>query len=215
MSVRQLTHFIESFRDRLNTLQQQISELPKSQVQSEQISQTFAALQTSLEILIADYTTQEPCEERFSTGKYELQALFDEALDGMLIADDAGSYVDVNPAACELLGLSREEILTKSVGDFLEPGVDFSQGWQQFLEQGRVRGESRVLRPDGTVRETENTAVANFVPHRHLSILRDITEHYAIAKQHYAITMPCYAITMPCYVITKPCYAIANAYKMS
>ncbi|WP_414581217.1 PAS domain S-box protein [Scytonema sp. PCC 10023] len=187
MSVRQLAQFIESFRDRLNTLQQQISELPKTQMQSEQISQTFAALQTSLEILIRDYTTQEPSEERFSTGEYELQALFNEALDAMLIADDAGSYVDVNLAACELLGLSREEILTKSVGDFLEPGVDFSQGWQQFLEQGRVRGESRVLRPDGTVRETENTAVANFVPHRHLSILRDITERKRIEAERNQI----------------------------
>ncbi|BAZ24021.1 sensory box histidine kinase [Kalymmatonema gypsitolerans NIES-4073] len=182
MSVRQLKQ-IESFRDRLNMLQQQIGELPKSQRQSEQISQTFAALHTSLERLIADYTTQRPSEERFSSGEYELQALFDEALDAILIADDAGFYVDANPAACEVLGLSREEILTKSVGDFLEPGVDFSQGWQQFLEQGRVRGESRVLRPDGTVRETENTAVANFVPHRHLSILRDITERKRIEAE--------------------------------
>ncbi|MEI2578874.1 PAS domain S-box protein [Scytonema sp. PRP1] len=182
MSVRQLKQ-IESFRDRLNMLQQQIGELPKSQRQSEQISQTFAALHTSLEKLIADYTTQQPSEERFSSGEYELQALFDEALDAILIANDAGFYVDANPAACEVLGLSREEILTKSVGDFLEPGVDFSQGWQQFLEQGRVRGESRVLRPDGTVRETENTAVANFVPHRHLSILRDITQRKRIEAE--------------------------------
>ena len=183
MSVRQLTHFIESFRDRLNTLQQQISELPKSQVQSEQISQTFAALQTSLEILIAHYTTQEPCEERFSTGEYELQALFDEALDAMLIADDAGRYVDANPAACELLSLSREEILTRSIADITEPGVDFSQEWESFLEHGRVREEFRILRPDGAVRETEYAAVANFVPHRHLSILRDITERKRIEAE--------------------------------
>ncbi|BAY47078.1 sensory box histidine kinase [Scytonema sp. HK-05] len=186
MSVRQLKQ-IESFRDRLNTLEQQISELPKSQAQSEQISQSFVALQTSLERLRSDVTTQQPSKERFSTGEYELQALFDEALDAMLIADDAGSYIDVNPSACELLGLSREEILTKSVGDFLEPGVDFFQGWQRFLEQGRVRGESRVLRPDGTVRETENTAVANFVPHRHLSILRDITERKRIEAERNQI----------------------------
>ncbi|KAB8314862.1 PAS domain S-box protein [Tolypothrix campylonemoides VB511288] len=73
--------------------------------------------------------------------------------------------------------------MTKSVADFLEPGVDFSQAWQSFLEQGRVRSESRVLRPDGTVRETEYSAVANFVPHRHLSILRDITERKRIEAE--------------------------------
>ncbi|MBD2776630.1 PAS domain-containing sensor histidine kinase [Iningainema tapete] len=112
----------------------------------------------------------------FSTDKDKLQALFNEALDAMLIADDTGTYVDANPAACELLGLSRQEILTRSIANFTEPSVDFSQVWQQFLEQGRVRGEFRIFRPDGTVRETEYKAVANFVPHLHLSILRDITE---------------------------------------
>lgn len=190
-SVRQLKQ-IELFRDRLNTLQQQISELPKSQTQSEQISQTFATLQTCLEILIGYYTTldsttQQPSQERFLSGEYELQALFDEALDAILIADDASSYVDANPAACEVLGLSREEILTKSIGDILEPGVDFSQKWQWFLQQGRVRGEFRIMRPDGTVRDAEYAAVANFVPHRHLSILRDITERKRIEAKRNQI----------------------------
>lgn len=187
MSVRQLTVQIESFCDRLNIVQQQIGELPKTVAQSQQLEQTFAVLYTSLERLIADFTTQPPTGEWFLTGKYELQALFDEALDAMLIADDVGSYVDANPAACELLGVSREEILTRSIADFTESTVDFSQAWQWFLEQGRVRGEFPILRPDGTVRETEYTAVANFVPHRHLSILRDITERNRIEAERIQI----------------------------
>ena len=144
-----------------------------------EIFQTFVTRQRDIERLIA-FTTQALTLSRFSTGKYELQALFDEALDAMLIADDTGYYVDANPAACELMGVSREEILTRSIADFTEQDVDFSQLWQWFLEQGRVRGEFRIRRPDGTVRETEYTAVANFVPHRHLSILRDVTERKRI-----------------------------------
>jgi PAS domain S-box-containing protein len=175
MSVSQFTQQVESFRNSLNTLEQQISGLPKTQTQSDQIFYTFLALRTSLESLTND-TTSVLSEEKFFTGKHELRALFHEALDAILIANDTGRYVDANPAACELLGLSREEILTRSVSDIKDPNIDFSQVWQSFLEQGKVKGEFRILRPDGTVRETEYTAVANFVPHRHLSILRDITE---------------------------------------
>ncbi|MEW6491106.1 MAG: PAS domain S-box protein [Cyanobacteriota bacterium] len=105
-----------------------------------------------------------------------LQALFNEALDAIAIANDAGTYIDVNPAACELFGLSRDELLGRNISNFAEPGFDFTLAWRGFLEQGRVKGVFRLRRPDGTVRETEFAATANVVPHCHLSILRDITE---------------------------------------
>jgi PAS domain S-box-containing protein len=104
------------------------------------------------------------------------QDLFDNALDAIAIADDEGRYVDVNPAACELFGLSKEELLHRRVTDFADPTLDVTGVWQQFLQQGQLKGEFILHRPDGQVRQTEFAAVANFIPHRHLSILRDITD---------------------------------------
>ncbi len=105
----------------------------------------------------------------------QFQAIFNGALDAMLIADDEGNYIDANPAACELLGLPRESLLGCNISNFAEPDVDFQEAWCSFLEQGRITGEFRLLRPDGTVRETEFAATANILPHRHLAVLRDIT----------------------------------------
>jgi PAS domain S-box-containing protein len=113
----------------------------------------------------------------------QFQAIFHETLDAILITDDQGKYIDANPAACELLGLPREELLGCSIANFAQPGVDVAQAWRSFLEQGRVTGEVRLLRPDGTVRETEFAATANILPHRHLSVLRDITGRKKVEQE--------------------------------
>ncbi|MEQ9482571.1 PAS domain S-box protein [Coleofasciculus sp. F4-SAH-05] len=111
------------------------------------------------------------------------QALFNQALDAMAIADDQGQYVEVNPAACQLFGLSREELLGCRISDFADLEFDFSQGWRMFLEQGQVKGEFRLRRRDGTIRETEYAATANVIPHRHLSVLRDITDRKQVEAE--------------------------------
>ncbi|MEQ9233460.1 PAS domain S-box protein [Coleofasciculus sp. E2-BRE-01] len=111
------------------------------------------------------------------------QALFNQALDAMAIADDQGQYVEVNPAACRLFGLSREELLGCRISDFADLEFDFSQAWRIFLEQGHVKGEFRLRCRDGTIRETEYSATANVIPHRHLSVLRDITERKQVEAE--------------------------------
>ena len=48
--------------------------------------------------------------------------------------------------------------------------------WQAFLEQGEQEGEFPLYRPDGEMRSLEFKAKAGFLPGRHLSVLRDVTE---------------------------------------
>lgn len=116
--------------------------------------------------------------EALSETEKEFRAVFDSALDAMLVADDLGNYVDANMAACELFGISKEELLNSKLADFVEPGrePEARHAWQVFLEQGEQKGVFRLYRRDETVRELEYMAKANFLPGRHLSVLRDITE---------------------------------------
>ena len=105
-------------------------------------------------------------------------AAFDNALDAMLIADDEANYIDANPAACAIFGLPRSELLKRNLFDFLELGQSraVEKAWQTFIKSGEDRGDFHLYRPDGTTRELEYRAKANILPHRHLSILRDVTD---------------------------------------
>lgn len=123
-----------------------------------------------------DITDCKQTEQALQARDHQLRAFFEGAIDAKLIADDEGRYIDANPAACELLGLCKAEVLGCRISDFAEPHFDFAQAWCSFLEQGRVTGEFRLMRPDGTVREVEYASTANFLPHRHLAVLRDITQ---------------------------------------
>lgn len=106
----------------------------------------------------------------------QLRAIFEGAHDAILIADDEARYVDANPAALELFGLSREALLGRRVSEFVEPAFDFEAAWGAFLEEGEQRGVIVLVRPDGERREAEFNAKAHILPGRHLSVLRDVTE---------------------------------------
>jgi PAS domain S-box-containing protein len=105
----------------------------------------------------------------------ESEALFAAARDAVLVVDDSRTFVDANPAACRLLGLSSPELIGRRFDDFLaEPGVDLDAAWRTFLETGEQTGELRLVRPDGELKHVEYSATARFVAGRHLAILRDI-----------------------------------------
>jgi PAS domain S-box-containing protein len=106
-----------------------------------------------------------------------LRALFDSVLDAVLVATDDREYVDVNPAACELLGVSREELLGSRLEDFVpEEQRDATQeAWGGFIERGQMEGEIVLRRADGALRVAEFRARAGFQPGQHLAVLRDVT----------------------------------------
>ena len=104
------------------------------------------------------------------------RVIFDSALDAMLIADDARRYVEVNAAACELFGVTADELRGRRIDDFSDARFDVEAAWRAFLEGGALAGEFPLRRPDGTVRIVDFRARAHIAPHRHLSILRDVTD---------------------------------------
>jgi PAS domain S-box-containing protein len=125
-----------------------------------------------------DVTERHQAEEALRSSELQLRAFFQGANDAMVIADDEGRYIDANPAACKLFGLSKADLFGRNIAEFIEPGFDFIQAWQKFQASGKKTGEFPLLRPDGTIREVEYGATANFLPHRHLSILRDMSDVY-------------------------------------
>jgi two-component system cell cycle sensor histidine kinase/response regulator CckA len=134
----------------------------------------------ALEAVIRDVTEQVLALEQLREEERKFHAVFEGALDALLLANTDRVYVDANPAACELLGVSREEIVGRRVEDFSDGAPDdVVAGWDAFLSAGRQEGEFTLARPDGGVRETEFRATANIKPGLHLSIHRDVTARHA------------------------------------
>ncbi|MFL6450822.1 MAG: sensor histidine kinase [Bryobacteraceae bacterium] len=106
------------------------------------------------------------------------QALFEHALDAVLVANDERRYVDANRAASDLIGVDRELIIGSQIEDFFQvvEGESVPEAWNAFQMEGTQTGVCRVCRPDGTIRFASFRAKANFRPGLHLSILRDVTE---------------------------------------
>ena len=134
---------------------------------------------------VLDISDRKSAEESLRQSESQFRALFENALDAVLIANDLGVYVDANPAACELLGVSYNEIINHTINDFTEEDdkAETSRMWSRFLKEGTMRGESRLRRPDGKVVEVDFSATANFLPGRHLSLLRDVTERRLLEDQ--------------------------------
>jgi two-component system cell cycle sensor histidine kinase/response regulator CckA len=121
-------------------------------------------------------------QDKLRISEQLLRAVFDASLDAMVIADDEGRYTDANPAACDLFGLPRGELLGKRIAEFAAPHYEQGTNWRSFRQDGRLRGEFPLLRPDGSRRLLEYSAVADVLPGRHLSVLRDVTEREDAAR---------------------------------
>jgi len=103
------------------------------------------------------------------------RALFERGADAVIVADDGGTILEANPAACELLGHSVGEIVGSSVTDIVQRGASETRSlWEQFAHEGTQRGELELARADGTSIPVEYNAVRDIVPGRHVSVLRDI-----------------------------------------
>ncbi|AUV82022.1 hypothetical protein C2R22_10480 [Salinigranum rubrum] len=138
---------------------------------------------TGLSVYFRDVTSRVEDQRELEASEGRFRTLFEGTLDALVLADDEGTYLDANPAACDLFGLPRAELVGRSVGDFAAPGFDFDAAWDGFLGAESMRGEFELVRPDGDTRVTDFTARANIRPGEHLSVLRDVTERVERERQ--------------------------------
>jgi PAS domain S-box-containing protein len=143
-------------------------------------------------ILLAmeDITERRRAERLLQEQERTLRALFEGTLDAILIADDTGVFTRVNAAATALLGYPAEALIGKRISDLMADASGseeaFDAQWKSFLAQGHQEGIITLRRADGGLVHTEFRARAHFVPGRHVSTLRDITERTRLEAERAA-----------------------------
>lgn len=109
--------------------------------------------------------------------------LFENSLDGLMLTAPDGSVLDANPAACRILGRSREEILQigrPGVLDSSDPRLAVMIAERE--QTGATHGELTAKRKDGTLFPIEVSSVTFHGPTGRLktcTIIRDISERKA------------------------------------
>ncbi|HEX5423812.1 MAG TPA: PAS domain S-box protein [Candidatus Acidoferrales bacterium] len=121
------------------------------------------------------------CREQRDTAKAldnaerTYKSVFDSALDSILVFDDAGTCLNANPAALILLGCESDALTGRPMEGFFCHYQNPGMTWRKFLNHRSGHAETMIVRADGHARFVEYTMKLNFLPGRHVAIVRDVT----------------------------------------
>ncbi len=128
------------------------------------------------------YTQQQQTNAKLQESEYKFKSLVDQAAEMLFLHDTEGNIIEVNRAAIENTGYSRNELCNMNVMD-IDPDVikrdDLKNYWKTLRpDSAPVTFESRHQRKDGTIYPAEVTiAVVQLKDEKLLLALsRNITE---------------------------------------
>ncbi|MCX6340198.1 MAG: PAS domain S-box protein, partial [Candidatus Aureabacteria bacterium] len=112
---------------------------------------------------------------------------FEDLKDAVFIETPEGRIIDVNKAACQMLGYSKKELLKMDVAAILPPEIasKLSRSVQKDTVRKGVYVETENMRKDGTLIPVEVSCTLNEIggERRVIAISRDITERRRIEDE--------------------------------
>ena len=136
----------------------------------------------SKQAMILDIDNLKRAEEALKESEAKYRSLFDDSMDAICITDRAGRFIDLNRAAEELVGYSRDELLTKvGVAELFVDSAEM-ESFRHLVEgKGALKDfKARIRRKDGTVmmcllsasvRRSEDGKVKGYQ-----GVIRDVTK---------------------------------------
>jgi PAS domain S-box-containing protein len=124
-----------------------------------------------------DVTERLKAEEEKKKSEQNYRSLFEQASDVILLTDLTGNILAVNPSGSELLGYTREEMIGKNTGVFIDPLQLQNEPLTipQLVEGQQIIRRRKATKKTGEIVELESNSKRIFGD-RILVIARDITE---------------------------------------
>ena len=105
-------------------------------------------------VMTIDISKRKRFEESLQESEEKFRNLFEHAKDAVILADaDTGILVDINPAACKMIGLPKDKIVGKHQTVLHPPEMadKFKQVFREHVEKGLVESDDTIIqRADGT-----------------------------------------------------------------
>lgn len=125
-----------------------------------------------------DITDQMRAEEKLKDSESRYRLLFETSLDGIMIVDGNGKYIDVNESLCRILKTPREKLMGSHFSEHMLPErvEDARKAFIALQEKGFFTGDFPMRAGDGTIVELTWSSRANFMPGLHVCVARDVSE---------------------------------------
>ncbi|MFI2742132.1 PAS domain S-box protein [Zhouia sp. PK063] len=114
-------------------------------------------------------------KERENNQKFE--AIFKYTTDAIVLINNDNEYIDCNPAAEQLFGYTKEELLNKKTGSFISADQKFPKtiSKNHFDKLATQKHTVEYTRKNGSRFYGKFNSVENILPGLHLSVITDVT----------------------------------------
>ncbi len=127
-----------------------------------------------------DITDRKGMEQALRESEKRFHSLFDNLTDAVAIHGIGGRYLEVNRAACEQLGYSRDEFLMKNAADIFSPEYSrlIPEWSRRIIGDGSALSDAIIITKGGEPLSVEiNSRLVHYMDATAiLSIARDVTE---------------------------------------
>jgi PAS domain S-box-containing protein len=132
-----------------------------------------------------DVTERKLAEHALAASEAEARTMLQTAMDGVWLIDAKGRLMEVNDAACRMLGFSRDEMRNMGVADIdaFESPEDLGRHIARVAREGSDLFESIHRRKDGTCFPVEISITHIAEQSRTVAYVRDISERKAHETQ--------------------------------
>lgn len=143
---------------------------------------TFSPARGQFATVFEDITERKNMETSLRQSEEKYRTYIENAPEGVFIADEKGNYIDVNPAACNMTGYQREELLTMSIRDLASPEMKMDSSFENLKKFGKTTTEVILRKKDGTDIISSLSATA-LEENRYMAFCSDITEKKTAEKR--------------------------------
>lgn len=144
--------------------------------------ENFASAIADYVALAIESSNRHTAQATLQKTQAQLQAMFERSSIGIGLANITGQIVDINPALCQMLGYSREEVYGKCFSNFISSHPEDVELYQQLVSGicDRIEIERPLLNKNGKL-VWANLSIStilgnNNTPEFLLILIKDITE---------------------------------------